>query len=115
MILIFDLHGAIPIYSPCMEQFEETMIASFAFMLQHVQEIAWYSHRRRWYHTARSLLVLGYVSGEAKPVQTRAKKLHKKLERGRNPDVLEVPNGSLAGGVSCDSKFVVYTRREGQC
>ena len=29
MIIIFDLHGVIPIYSPCMETFEETMLGSF--------------------------------------------------------------------------------------
>ena len=29
MIIIFDVHGAIPCYSPMMEQFEETMLGSF--------------------------------------------------------------------------------------
>ena len=29
MIIIFDLHGVISCYSPCMEQFEETMFGSF--------------------------------------------------------------------------------------
>ena len=28
MIIIFDLHGVIPCYSPCMEQFEDTMLGS---------------------------------------------------------------------------------------
>ena len=29
MIIIFDLHGTIPCYSPCMEEFEQTMLGSF--------------------------------------------------------------------------------------
>ena len=29
MIIIFDINGVIPCYSPCMEEFEETMLGSF--------------------------------------------------------------------------------------
>ena len=29
MIIIFDLHGCMPCYSPCMEEFEQTMLGSF--------------------------------------------------------------------------------------
>ena len=75
MIIIFDLHGVIPIHSPCMEQLQETMFGSFALcsnMFKNMCDI----------HIVDDGIIRldlspvpGCVSDEARSDQTRGKKL----------------------------------------
>ena len=56
--------------------------------------------------------VPGCLSPKAKAEQKREKKRESIIEKGRQQDVPSIPTGSLAGGTSFDSNFVVYARRE---
>lgn len=112
MIIIFDLHGAIPIYSPCMETFEETMLGSFEQCSNMFRKMCGIYIGDDGVIRLDLMPVHGCVSAETKAERKCEKKLNKVVEKGRNQDVPLAPTGSLAGGTSFDSKFVVYARRE---
>ena len=76
-------------------------------MLRHVSQIVWIYIGDDGIIRLNLMPVLGCVSAVVIAEQKREKKLNKVIGRGRNQDVPSVPTGSLAGGTSFDSKFVV--------
>ena len=112
MIIIFDLHGVIPIYSPCMETFQETMLGSFELCSNMFRKMCGIYIGDDGIIRLDLMPVPRCLSPKAKAEQKREKKRENVVEKGRNQDVPSIPAGSLAGGTSFDSKFFVCTRRE---
>lgn len=100
MIIIFDLHGRTPCYSPCMEEFEQTMLGSFEL-------------RENMFRNTCGIV----VGVDGKIYLDLAAVPDAKTDVGQSPsvDVKVDPNsvGDYEGDHDVDKMHVVYTRREG--
>ena len=63
MIIVFGLHGVFPIYSPCMEQFEEIMLGSFPLCPNMFRKMCGIHIGDDGITRLDLFIVLGYVSG----------------------------------------------------
>lgn len=91
-----------------MEQFQDTMLGSFASSSNMFKKKCGIIIGDDGIIRLDLAPVPGCVSGEAKAERKKAKR----LDKGRGNDVPDVPIGSVAGGVTYDGNYVVYTRRE---